>query len=190
MWPEGCLFPSRTPYTKTEQDQSLLVWFKGQKLSALCLYTDNVLPGQANMMHIEGSAMVPLPLQATAGIWCSLAGKEPTIPLPSYHCVSTGALTEQQHSRPFPLALPARDTRCLETPPSHGHMHTSATWLPAPGPRPPTTWPSSWYLTVMEVTAQPVLAFLGSLLRLLDSMAFTRYGMYSFCCSGYVYILK
>lgn len=40
---------------------------------------DNVLPGQANMMHIEGSAMVTLLLQATAGIWCSLVAKKPII---------------------------------------------------------------------------------------------------------------
>lgn len=40
---------------------------------------DAVLPGQANVMHIQSSAMVTFLLQATAGVRHPSAGKEPVI---------------------------------------------------------------------------------------------------------------
>lgn len=66
---------------------------------------------------------------------------------------------------------------------------TSNTWLPHPGLLPPIIWPSSWN-SIMEVTTQPVFAFLWRLLKLVDRIHFTRYDTYNFCCSGYVYIIK
>lgn len=92
----------------------------------------------------------------------------------------------------FSLPFPACDQWCPEMSPSHSHVHTHQTH----GSRTldcchPSFDPiHSISYAVMEVTAQPELAFPWRPLKLVDRIHFTRYGMYRFCHSVYVYILK
>lgn len=100
--------------------------------------------------------------------------------------------TSRPAGQPSFLSLPACDLQCPELPPSHRHTHAhqahdSSTLDPCHPSLDPVR---GGLYSVMEVTAQPVLAFLWRLLKLVDRIHFTRYGMYNFCCSGYVCILK